>query len=136
RIRCVEQRHADGFADTWADEYNERAREFFGTVPDHLKPKYDNKLFGVERDLYRSAATFSRNEQKRFALNSIKDDVSRLALSPDLDSARSDLDSLLQLTPYLTPIEKDEVRRKALDVLEEQNSEWRIKSGADLDESI
>jgi len=136
RMRSVQPGQADGFADTWADEYQERAREFFGTVPDHLKPKYDNKLFGVERDLYRSAATFSRNEQKRFALNSIEDDVSRLALSPDLDSARSDLDSLLQLNPYLTPIEKDEVRRKALDVLEEQNIEWRIRRGDDLDEII
>src|SRR5690554_1759911 len=94
RMRSVQPGQADGFADTWADEYTEQARGFFDTVPDHLKPKYDNKLFGVERDFYRGAASFSRNEQKRFSLANLDQDVNRLALSPDLDSARADYDSL------------------------------------------
>ncbi|MCK9549142.1 lysozyme [Aquamicrobium sp.] len=136
RMRSVQPGQADGFADTWADGYGEQARGFFETVPDRLKPKYDNKLFGVERDFYRSAATFSRNEQKRFSLANLDDDVKRLALTPDLDTARADFDSLINLNPYLTPIEKDEVRRKGLDVLEEQNLEWRIRRGDDLDEII
>ena len=136
RMRSVQPGHADGFADTWADEYTEQARGFFETVPDRLKPKYDNKLFGVERDFYRGAATFSRNEQKRFSLANLDDDVNRLALSPDLDSARADYDSLINLNPYLTPIEKDEVRRKGLDLIEEQHLEWRIRRGDDLDEIL
>src|SRR5690606_18359457 len=67
-----------------------------------------------------------------------EDAVKRLSLSPDLDSARSDFDNILRTIPteFLSRIEKDEARRKGLDVLEEQNIEWRIRRGDDLDEII
>jgi len=129
---AVKPGEAEGFADRWAADYQQRAREFKQTIPDHLKPQYDNKLFGAERELFSDGARFARGEQKRFSVNALDEQKNRLALTSNLDQARNDYDSLLKANPYLSPIEKDEIRRKHLDDLEHQNVEWRIGKGEDL----
>ncbi len=132
QTQAVKPGEADGFADRWAPDYQKRAKEFLSTVPEPLKQKYDTKLFGAEREFYGAGAKFAREEQKRFSVNALDEQKNRLALTSDLDRARNDYDSLLKANPYLSPIEKDELRRKHLDDLEHQNVEWRIGKGEDL----
>lgn len=135
-MREVEPGKADGFADGWASSYTEKARAFFDTVPDRLKPKYDAKLFDTERSLFGAAAQFGRHEQKRYSINALEDHKNKLALAPDLNQARTDYDEILNTNKFLSPIEKDEIRRKHLDDIEESHVEWRIRRGDDLDEII
>jgi hypothetical protein len=136
RMRSMEPGQAAGFADTWTGGYTEEAKAFFETVPERLKRDYDEKLFDVERSYFGKAKSFEYGEQKRTALNAMEDHKYRLAASDDLDSARRDYDSLLAANPWLTPIEKDELRRKDMDELEELNVEHRISRGDALGEII
>lgn len=135
-MQAVEPGKADGFADNWAGGYRERAGPLFDSIPDKLKPKYEAKLFGAEREFHGHATGFARAEQKRFSVNSLDDLKNRVAMSEDLDTAKRDYDTLLKKNPYLSPIEKDQVRRKHLDDLEHQNVEWRIGRGEDLEAII
>jgi hypothetical protein len=135
-MRQVQPGQAQDLPDTWSSGYRERAKEFFKTIPDALKPNYDAKLFDAERNFYGDAATFARTEQKRFSLNALDEQKNRLASLGSLDQAVRDYDDLLIANPYLSPIEKDEVRRKHLDELEELNIETRLYRGDDLEEII
>lgn len=128
-MRSIEPGQAAGFADRVTKDYFERAKEFKATVPDRLKNQYDAKLFGVERDLYGQSNNFALGEQRRFSVNALEDHKNRLATQADLDGARRDYDDLLKRNPHLTPIEKDELRRKHLDDLDEQHAEGRISRG-------
>lgn len=128
-MREVQPGEAAGFADRVTKDYFERAKEFKATVPDRLKDKFDAKLFGVERDLYGQAKNFGYAEQRRHSVNALEDHKNRLATQADLDRARRDYDELLNKNPHLTPIEKDELRRKHLDDLDEQHAEERIRRG-------
>ena len=87
-MQSIEPGQAAGFAEQWTGGYKEKAKEFFQSVPEKLKGKYDAKLFGAERDFYGTANTFGRHEQKRFSVNSLDDHKNRLATTPDLDRAR------------------------------------------------
>jgi hypothetical protein len=129
QMRAVEPGQADGFADRWAAGYKERARGLFAGLPEQVKPKYDLKLFDTERSLFRNSANFAREEQKRYSLNTLEDHKNRLSLSDDLDRSKADYDELIIKNPYLSPIEKDEVRRKHIDDIEEQHAERRIGRG-------
>jgi hypothetical protein len=135
-MRSVQPGQAGGFADSWTGSYAEKATQFFETIPEHLKPEYDEKLFGAERSFYGKAKSFEYGEQKRFAGNAIEDHKNRLAQSDDLDQARADYDSLLAANPWLTPIEKDEQRRKDLEDLDEMNVAYRVSRGDALEEII
>ena len=135
-MQSIEPGQAAGFAEQWTGGYKEKAKEFFQSVPEKLKGKYDARLFGAEREFYGSANAFGRHEQKRFSVNSLDDHKNRLATTPDLDRARADYDSLLQKNPYLSPIEKDELRRKHLDDLDDQHAETRIRRGDNIDEVL
>jgi lysozyme len=133
QMRAVEPGQANGFADRWSAGYKDRAKEFFATVPEPFKAKYDAKLFGVERHLHNSGTSFAYKEQTRDSVHKLEDHKNRLATLPDLDRARTEYDEFLHKNPFLTPIEKDEIRRKHLDDLEEQNVEHRINRGEALD---
>jgi Transglycosylase SLT domain. len=132
----VEPGQAAGFADRWTTSYLERADAFMDTVPDRLKPKYDERLFDAERELYGSASTFAREEQKRFSIASLDEVKKRLATSGDLDRAKADYDNLLSANPFLSPIDKDKQRRKDMEDIEAGYAEWRISRGDDIDEII
>lgn len=139
-MRNMEPGQAGGFADSWADSYKEKAKAFKQTLPEHLKPEYDNKLFGAERDFYGSAATFARGEQKRYSLNRIEDFKntygSRAQAGEPLDGIRSDFESLVSANPFLTPIEKDEVIRKGYAGLEESHVLGRVERGDNLSDIL
>jgi hypothetical protein len=123
---------ADGFADAWSEGYKKSGKEFYATVPDKLKSKYDLRLFEVERGGYRSAATFGRTEQKRVAVAGLEDFGKRYAPKPgNLDAGKADYEALLDKTPFLTPIEKDEFRRKGFGALEEIYTDNLIETGDD-----
>ncbi len=128
-MRETQPGQAADLPETFTGAYAENAKAFFETVPERLRPEYDEKLFDTERGFYGKAATFARGEQKRFALQSIDEHKNRLALSADLPQARKDYDDLLAANPFLTPIEKDEKRTKDLDDLDEMNVAWRVSRG-------
>ena len=118
-MREVQPGQARGFADNAINQYTENAKEFFKDVPEHLKPQYEQKLFRTERDLYGTAATFARQEQKRFSTNSIEETTAnvfqpraRITPTNELDQVTGDHDQLVDANPDLTPIEKDELKRK------------------------
>jgi hypothetical protein len=129
--QTMEPGQATGFADSWATGYKESAKEFYASVPDNLKPKYDVRLFEVERGGYRDAATFGRTEQKRVAINDLEDFGKRYAPKPgNLDAGKSDYQALLDRTPFLTPIEKDEFRRKGFSAIEDMYADHLIEKRA------
>jgi hypothetical protein len=135
QMRQVEPGQADGFADQWAQGYKQNAKDFFATVPDRLKPQFDERLFGVERDFYNSAATFARTEQKRYSLEQLNDTssqyYSRASAGEPLDNIRNDYKTAIKLNPYLTPIEKDEEARNGFLGLEKAAIEGRLARGED-----
>lgn len=140
RMREMEPGQADNFAGGWADGYKESASEFLSTVPEKLRPEYDNKLFDTERSFFGSAATFARQEQKRFSLGKLEEMknvyLSRAIADEKLDAVRSDYKDLLQSNPFLTPIEKDEEFRKGASSIETAHIEGRLNRGDDLDDIL
>jgi hypothetical protein len=125
---------AGNFADGWAEGYKKSAHEFLGTVPDKFKSKYDLKLFGVERETYGKAAVFGRTEQKRVSVAGIEDFKNKYLTRPgNLDRGKADYENLVNANPFLTPIEKDILRRKGLGDLEEVHIKGMIEQGRDLD---
>lgn len=118
-MRTVQPGQARGFADNAINLYTENAKEFFKDVPQHLKQQYEQKLFRTERDLYGTAATFARQEQRRFSANSIEETTAnvfqpkaRITPTEELDKVTADHEALIDANPDLTPIEKDELKRK------------------------
>jgi hypothetical protein len=119
------------FANSWAEGYKKSANEFYQTVPEKLRPEYHAKLFGAERKFYRDAAVFGREEQKRSATNDLLDFQKLYAPKPgNLDAGKSAYLERLNRTPYLSPIEKDEFKRKGFSLLEETYADHLIEKGA------
>lgn len=134
--RQAQPGQVDRFADEWATGYGERAKEFKKTIPDHLKGKFDVKLFGVEREGFRSAARFARGEQKRFSVAELEEDAKRFATGGDLRKAQEAYDAVLQANPYLTPIEKDAIGRKHKEEIRTKHIDWALLNGQDPEEIL
>lgn len=130
-MRSTEPGRARDLPETFTGSYSENAKGFFETVPDHLKPKYDERLFDVERQFYGNATQFSREEQKRYATQSMAEHKKRLAIADNLDEAKADYKRLIDINPDLTPIDKDEVLKRDLEEIEEANIEHRLNRGDD-----
>lgn len=115
-MRNVEPGQASRFAEDWAGGYKERARQFLSTVPERARGRYDQKLFTTERELYRPAAEFSRREQKRVADNGLDDLIERYAPRDGnpatVERFKKNFGETVDASPWLTPIEKDERKRK------------------------
>lgn len=140
-MKGAEPGKVDGFSDQWAGGYREKAKEFLAEIPDAHKSKYDQKLFGVEREFYGAASSFMRNEQKRSSLNALtgmKDNVfyKRASSPEDIAKIREDYNGLIQKNPYLSPIEKDEILRKTFTDLERAHVLGRLERGDDTDAVI
>jgi hypothetical protein len=121
--RNVEPGQAGTFAETWSQGYKERAKQFLDGMSPEQRQKYDAKLFDTERGLYRGAATFGRTEQKRASIAGIDDFAQRFlpkVTSPEtFEKFKTDYQSQIDNNPWLSPIEKDEIRRKRLPDVEE-----------------
>lgn len=135
--RNVQPGEAQGFAAKWDAGYSQRAKDFFATVPDRLKPQYDLALVTYRDNAMMGsggALDFERGEQRRTALNSLGD-VTSNALLPRIEQAaklpdgdpskpkqllaiQEDGFKLIDDNPALTPIEKDEAKRKLKEVLQ------------------
>lgn len=130
----MEPGQAGGFADSWTGGYKQSAKDFLATVPDRLKAKYDDRLFDAERTFYRSAAGFARHEQKRSSVAGLDDFKNKYLARPgNLDRGRADYENLVNANPFLTPIEKDELRREGLRDLEKTHLRGLIERGEDLE---
>lgn len=136
----IEPGQAGRFAEDWAGGYKAKAKEFLSTVPESQRGKYDLKLFGIERDLYGKASVFARSEQKRSSVAGIDDFRERYlpqAVTPEAFARfKSDYQSQIDNNPWLSPIEKDELRRKSLPAVEQTRIQFlrdRAQSVEELD---
>lgn len=116
--REVQPGQAGSFAETANQTYIESAKSFNKNIPEALRPKYEGRLFNVEKSLFRSATEFARGEQKRFSTNSVNDATdniyrprARTTPTDQLDTITDDHGRLVDANPDLTPIEKDELKR-------------------------
>lgn len=64
---------AEGFSAAQKEAYQSAAREFFKTVPDELKPEYNQALFKLETNIVSKADTFAVEEKDRVAKTKIED---------------------------------------------------------------
>lgn len=78
---------ANGFEASTGESYLEAAKEFMKSVPDALKPEYDQRLFGLESTITSKAKDFAFAEKDRVAKVKVADGqnviLGRLNESPD-----------------------------------------------------
>lgn len=121
--RNVEPGQAGRFAEDWAGGYREKAKAFLSEVPESVRPKYDVKLYGVEKENFRKAATFARMEQKRsagVALDEFRESYMPKSGDPQaVERFKGDYEQVIERSPWLTPIEKDELKRKGFRDIEQ-----------------
>ncbi len=121
--RNVEPGQAGRFAEDWAGGYREKAKAFLSEVPESVRPKYDVKLYGVEKENFRKAATFARTEQKRsagVALDEFRESYMPKSGDPQaVERFKGDYEQVIERSPWLTPIEKDELKRKGFRDIEQ-----------------
>ena len=122
------------FADTFADTYRENARTFYKTVPESQKAKVEQRLFGLERQLYGGAAKFQRSQQQSISLGELehmRDSIyaPRASQSDDIGTVMSEYDKLVQGNPYISPAQKGSMLLKGRSVLEYNHIQGRIKRG-------
>lgn len=114
--RNVEPGQAGRFPEEWSGGYRDRAKAFLSEVPESVRSKYDLKLYGVERENFRKAATFARTEQKRsagIALDEFRESYAPKSGDPQaVERFKGDYEQVIERSPWLTPIEKDELKRK------------------------
>ena len=133
QMQSVTPDRAVTFDDDWRTGYQERSGEFLKGVPQNLRGKYQLKVQEAERELYWPAAVFARTEQKRQATGKLNDYIDNyLAKSGNIERGREEFDTMLAQNPWLSPVEKDEVRRKGLRRLEDLHVKGLIERGADL----
>ena len=132
--RNIQPGDSQGFADSYAAGYKDRAKAFFASVPDNLKPTYDLKLLVLQQGIHADAQTAERAQQFQQALNTIHDTTSNALLprieiaaklpegSPEkvkqLQSIQEDGLKLIDANPALTPVEKDNEKRKLKEILQ------------------
>lgn len=77
---------AAGFSTSLQKDYSTAAKEFFKSIPDDLKPVYDQRLFDLESRLTDGANKFEREELDRFSKAQIEEGqnvlLSRQAADP------------------------------------------------------
>lgn len=118
-IRNVPAGGAAQYADNWTAGYRERARQFFDTIPEELRPDYDLKLFATEREFYANGLEFEQAEMARFTIQQTEQTLNNTVLpqvvaareSPNpqqaLEEAIAMGTALITNNPHLTPTEKD-----------------------------
>ncbi|AWC25593.1 hypothetical protein CO731_05092 [Aminobacter sp. MSH1] len=78
---------ADGFETSAGESYFKAAKDFIGTVPEALRPEYDQRLFGLESAITSKAKDFSVAEKDRVAKVKVDDGqnviLGRLNENPD-----------------------------------------------------
>lgn len=110
---------AFGFREGFQESYKERAKEFFATVPEELKPEYDVRLFQAEDGLAGRALTFERDQRKSYYTNTVNDGLvqieNKLYQNPAaFDANLSEGNSFIDNIPDddVSPIAKEEMRRQ------------------------
>ena len=98
--------------------HTEAGKAFLQTVPEELKNAYRIKLGVQNQSLVGAAQTVGLAEQKRFATNQITDTTNsvytsraRLATTAELPEVVADAEDLIDASPDLTPIQKDDLKR-------------------------
>lgn len=110
---------AFGFREGYTSAYSKAAKDFFKSVPDHLKNEYDQKLFAVEDRLSGQALKFEREARSTYYNNVMTDGLTtienNLYANPDrfeenLWEGNSFIDNIPD--EDLSPIAKEELRRQ------------------------
>lgn len=135
-MQNVDQEQAGSFADQWSEGYKERGKEFFATVPEPLKRKYDSKLFEVQRKYYDSASGYAKEQQRQFSLGRLEEyqgeHLNRAREGRDLSSLRQDYQGILESNPHFTPLEKQKMARDGMSAIETAHLEGRVARGEDM----
>jgi hypothetical protein len=122
-VQKVEPGQAGKFPEEWSGGYREKAKAFLSEIPESVRSKYDLKLYGVEKENYRKAATFARTEQKRtagVALDEFRESYMPKSGDPQaVERFKGDYEHVIERSPWLTPIEKDELKRKGFRDIEQ-----------------
>ncbi len=118
-IRNVPAGGAAQYADNWTAGYRERARQFFDTLPEEVRPDYDLRLFATEREFYANGLEFEQAEMARFTIQQTEQTLNNAVL-PQVVAARESPNpqqaleeaiamgaALITNNPHLTPTEKD-----------------------------
>ncbi|MEL6204126.1 MAG: hypothetical protein AAFR47_02275 [Pseudomonadota bacterium] len=69
---------AAGFQESIQNDWNESAREFLGTVPEELKPDFDQQLVRLGGRITSRAGEFERQEGRRYARTRLTDGFQNL----------------------------------------------------------
>ena len=104
---------AAGFTDTLKKDYASAAKAFFKTVPEELRPAYDQKLFDLESRLTTSAGKLEREEKDRYAKGQIEDGqgvlLSRQVSDPSKwQEVEREGEQLIRSRPGASPVEADD----------------------------
>lgn len=106
-----------GFADPYGASYKERAdafaQEWLAGLPPDMRMDFDNRLFGLERDLYFDNADAERGEIRRYNIDALDDVLSTLQNQIDLgghttlDTYQAEGERLINASA-LSPVDKVE----------------------------
>lgn len=110
---------AFGFREGYQQGYMERAKKFFASIPDDLKPEYDVKLFQAEDSLAGRALTFEREQRKSYYTNTVNDGLvkieNKLYENPSaFDANLAEGNEFISAIPDedVSPIAKEDMRRQ------------------------
>jgi hypothetical protein len=132
QMQSVAPDKAVTFGDDWRSGYQQRAGQFLEGVPQSLRGKYQVKVQESERQLYRPAAVFARTEQKRQSVAKLDDLIDGyVAKSGNIDRGREEFGTMVDQNPWLSPVEKEEVRRKGLRRLEDLHVKGLVERASD-----
>lgn len=122
-----------GFASTFRDGYDKRAREFFATVPERLRNRYDETL--LKRGAAYQSRAYSLEKQKRdeHVVTDLQSQTDALlngvSQSPDNHNDYIVRGGTLIDSLPLTPQKKFEAKRRFFASVEEQAARARIDRG-------
>lgn len=133
--RDAQPDQVSNFAPGFADSYRQGAKDVLSGLSPRVRAKAGRALYQAEQRLYRDASQFQFGEQKRQGINQINDWRSRtqihIATPEQHTRLRNDLVEKVRTNPNLTPIEQDELLRKLLDDVDEQDVRQRVERGDD-----
>jgi hypothetical protein len=107
---------AANFTNTSVAEYDKSAKEFFSTVPEHLKPEYDLHLQELRSRIQGGASKFEKEEGKRFTGNQVDGSLNTLLDRQRQNPAswaevQKEGEALIDAAPHFSKIERDDKKK-------------------------
>jgi hypothetical protein len=124
---------AAGLRDSVVGGYQDSAKKFLKSIPDHLKGEYDGKLLDYETRLSRNADGFETKERERFSIEGVTDAHNKLALLVEADPTKykeaAESSRVLLETVPTDNITRETLRKKFSGVVAKAGVEGILKAG-------